>query len=181
VRSHPHLKRALRKLRAVKDQIGELLGLPEDALSVELCEGSNASITRDGRIGVGVQLLERHAGDDDLLVAILGHEIGHQPWTWPEGNLGPLNQRQLQELYREEEAKADRFAGRVLAELGADPSRICEFLQAAERFEQTRPRDYYPADVRARIIRDAFRRRARSLEEAKRVNPLLGLKRRELR
>src|SRR5262245_5602294 len=102
-RKYPGLKRALRKLEHVKDQIAELAGCAGEELSVELCEGRNASISRDGRISVGVNLLEEHAQDDDLWVAILGHEIGHQPWDWPEGDLSHLKLVQLNKLYREEE------------------------------------------------------------------------------
>ncbi len=164
-RKYPGLKKSLRKLEEVKDQIAELLGVPGSAFSIELCEGSNASISRDGQIAFGVGLLEQHQGDDDLLVAVLGHEIGHQPWTWPSGDLSRLNKGQLDQLYREEEAKADRFAGKVLAELGAHPESICNFLVRSQGFEGKKPSDYYPAEVRAEMIKSAFRRRDRALNE----------------
>ncbi len=172
-RKHPKLGKKLRKLEYVKDQIAELLGRQGEELPLELCEGENACISRDGKISLGVELLERHGDDDDLMVAVLGHEIGHQPWTWPE-QLDPrgMTKAKLDALYREEEAKADRFAGRVLAELGASPDSLCEFLRAHEAFEAVKPSDYYPAETRARIIRSAFQRRGRSLELKKR--DLLG-------
>ncbi len=94
----------------------------------------------------------------------MGHEIGHQPWTWPEGDMGPLTKKDLDAMYREEEAKADRFAGRVLAEMGANPDAVCEFLKSAEKFEAHKPTDYYPADVRAQMIDDAYKRRHRAIE-----------------
>ena len=181
-RKHPKLKKALRKLEALKEEIAmEILGEPEGRLSLELCEGSNASISRDGQIAFGVELLEEHQKDDDLLVAVIGHEIGHQPWTWPKGDFSRLTKAQLDAIYREEESKADRFAGRVLAELGADPTSICDFLIAAQRFEARRPTDYYPAEVRAEIIQQAFRRRRRHLEGAAAYSPALGARTRELR
>jgi hypothetical protein len=164
-RKHPKLGKALRKLDYVKEQVAELVGRSGKDFSLELCEGENASISRDGQIAFGVELLEKYEQDDDLLVAVLGHEIGHRPWTWPE-SLDPrvMTKVKLDALYREEEAKADRFAGRVLAELGGRPDAICEYLLAHEAFEARKPSDYYPAEVRARIIREAFQRRSRSLQ-----------------
>lgn len=180
-RRHPKLKRALRKLEYLKDQVAPLAGRDGGALSVELCEGENASISRSGQLAVGIELLEQHQHDDDLLVAIVGHEIGHRPWTWPDGDLGRLSRAQLDQLYREEEAKADRFAGRVLADLGGSPESICRFLLAAAKFEAHPPSDYYPAKVRAAMIRSAFTRRARVLASASRNLPELARKGRDLR
>jgi hypothetical protein len=165
-RKHPKLGKTLRKLEYVKDELAGLVGREGKDFTLELCEGDNASISRDGQIAFGVELLEEHADNDDLLVAVLGHEIGHRPWTWPR-TLDPqgMTKAKLDALYREEEAKADRFAGRVLAELGASPDAICKFLEAHEAFEAGKPpSDYYPAEVRARIIRESYQRRAKALE-----------------
>lgn len=170
-RKYPRLSKAMRKLAALKGQIGEMLGKGDEDLSMDLAQGNNASIGRDGQIRFGVELLEEKKEDDDFLVAVLGHEIGHQPWTWPNFDLSGMTKKQLDAMYREEEAKADRFAGFVLAELGADPDSICEFLISAERFEAHKPTDYYPAEVRAEIIRDAYSRRVRALKRPKLVLP----------
>jgi hypothetical protein len=178
---YPKLKKALRKLEYVKGQIAELLGVADNQFSVELCEGDNAFISREGQIAVGVELLEKHQDDDDLMVAILGHEMGHQPWSWPDGDLSHLNRAQLQKLYREEEAKADRFAGRVLAELGASPDAVCRFLVGNERFEGHAPSDYYPAKTRAAMIRRAYRERRRALKEGHALFPALAARARDLR
>jgi hypothetical protein len=163
-RKHPKLKKALKKLEATVDQIAEIVGRASNAFSVELCEGENASINRDGQIAVGVGLLEEYQGNDAFLVGLLGHEVGHKPWTWPKGDLSKLTKKQLDALYREEEAKADRFAGKVLAELGVSPDEICAFLLKHETFEGRKPSDYYPADVRAAMIKEAFRRRTNMLK-----------------
>lgn len=158
-RKHPKLAKALRKLQALAEQIAPWAGADPEELSLELCEGNNASITREGTVFIGVTLLERHQRDDDFLVAVLGHELGHRPWSWPDLELSGLTRAERDALYREEEAKADRFAGRMLAELGADPEAICRFLIAEEHFEGHAPADYYPATVRAQHIREAFQRR----------------------
>jgi len=170
-RKHPRLAKALRKLKHLKDQIGELAGMGEEDGGVDLAEGRNASIGRDGRIRYGRELLEETEDDDDFLVAVVGHEIGHQPWTWPTFNLAGMSKRALDAMYREEEAKADRFAGRALAELGASPDSVCNFLIAAERFEAHKPTDYYPAEVRAEIIRGAYSRRLKALQRPRLVLP----------
>lgn len=161
-RKHPRLGRALRKLSALAEQMAPFAGAAPSDVTVELCEGGNASISQQGRIFVGVDLLEQHQRDDDLLVAVIGHELGHRPWDWPQLDVTRLTRAQRNALLREEEAKADRFAGRMLAELGADPESVCRFLVEAERFEAHPPADYHPAPVRARQIREAFTRRART-------------------
>jgi hypothetical protein len=168
-RKYPKLKKALSRMGYIKDQVAEMLGRQGEDFKLELCEGENACINRDGQIAVGVDLLEKHQDDDDVLVAIIGHEMGHQPWTWPTFDVSHLTRPQINALAREEEAKADRFAGRVLALLDADPQAICDFLIQAESFEDHKPRDYYPADVRASMIKAAFQRRTRMLSAGRAV------------
>jgi hypothetical protein len=181
-RRFPKLKKALRKLEHIKEEITELMGLSGDELSIELCEGSNASISRDGRIAVGVELLEEHQDDNDFLVGVLGHEIGHQPWTWPNDDLSRLNRKQLNQLYKDEEAKADRFMGRVLADLDSDPDAICRFLAEHEAFEGKTAPDYYPAKVRVSMIRSSFRKRLKRRDARRRMMASFGREQyRELR
>jgi hypothetical protein len=163
-RKYPKLGKAMRKLGALKDQIAPFAGRNGAELSLELCEGDNASISESGIIHVGVGLLGERERDDDFLVAMMGHEIGHRPWEWTRQDVSALPRAARQKLCREEEAKADRFAGRVLADLDASPDSICEFFLAAERFEGQSSAEYYPADVRAEIIREAFSRRRRALK-----------------
>jgi hypothetical protein len=165
-RRFPNLRKALRKLGLIKAQVAEIAGQPEGLFDIQLCEGGNASISRDGEIGVGKELLEEFPNDDELWVGILGHEIGHAPWSWPNYDLSRMRKKDRDQLYRDEEAKADRFAGRALAELGVSPQRICQFLIASAAFEAHPPSDYYPANVRAEMILDAFRRRSRALDRA---------------
>jgi Zn-dependent protease with chaperone function len=168
-RKYPKLKKGLKRLANMKDEIAEILGRSPEDFTLELCEGNNACINRDGQIAVGVDLLGEHQEDDDLLVAVMGHEMGHQPWTWPNGNVAGLTRAQLNHLCREEEAKADRFAGRVLAALDASPERICQFLKAAEGFEQHKSQDYYAADIRAAMIEEAFAKRIRRAQAGRAV------------
>ena len=180
-RRYPSLKKALKKLDLSKSQIAEALGAPEAFFSVELAEGGNASINRQGRIAFGLELLDRHQREDELLVGILAHEIGHAPWTWPDGDLGHLTKKQIDHIYREEEAKADRFAGKALAELGLSPDAICGFLETLAKFETHPPSDYYPATERAELIRATFNRRRGTLERVSHLSPRVLQRMRELR
>ena len=180
-RRYPSLKKALKKLDLSKQQIAEALGAPEAFFSIELCEGSNASINRQGQIAFGLELLDEHQKDDELLVAVLAHEIGHAPWTWPSGDLGRLTKKQIDAIYREEEAKADRFAGRALAELGLSPDAVCEFLLEHAKFEKHPPSDYYPAQERVALIRGTFTRRKRVLANVAHLSPRVLQRMRELR
>jgi hypothetical protein len=180
-RKYPSLKKALKKLDLSMLQIVEALGAPEEFFSIELAEGSNASINRQGQIAFGLELLEEHQRENELLVAVLAHEIGHAPWTWPSKLLGRFTKKQIDHIYREEEAKADRFMGRALAELGIPPDAICEFLLKLAKFETHPPSDYYPAKDRAAMIRDMFRKRKRLLDSVMHLNPRVLQRQRELR
>lgn len=180
-RQHPRLKKAFRKLQTAKEQLADALGAHERQFSLALCEGDNASINREGRIAFGVELLEAFERDDDFLVGVLAHEIGHRPWEWPKGDLSQLKAKALKTLYRDEEAKADRFAGRALADLGLSPDSLCAFLLRHERFEKGDGGEYYPSAVRVQMIRDAFRRRKRAIETGAKWNPRILERARDLR
>lgn len=165
-RKYPKLRKAMRKLEYVRDEIAERMGVPPKAFELELCEGNSAWVGRDGTIGIGVEFLEENEDDDELLVAVLAHEMGHQPWTWPTEDISGLKRSEREHLHREEEAKADRFAGRMLAELSVSPEAVCRYLQQHEAFEKGNPsQEYYPAEVRARMIRESHGRRRRVVEK----------------
>ena len=180
-RRYPSLKRALRKLRAISGQVAELVGRDEDDFPLSLCEGENAAIGQDSELFIGVDLLQEHERESDLLLGITGHEIGHKPWTWPRGGLGRLTRAQLNAMYREEEAKADRFAGRAFADLGGDPEPLCDFLLSHATFEGKKSEEYYPAPVRVRMIREAYQRRMRALRTGHAILGATSARTRELR
>lgn len=164
-RRYPHLAKSKRKLEYLASEVGELFGAFDGDVSVALAEGSNASISREGELRVGVGLLEERQDDDDFLVALVGHEIGHQPWEWPEGPLS-MTPKQLNALYRAEERKADEAMGRVLAKLGASPESMARFLLTHAQFEKAPPLDYDPADQRVALIQTSHREELSRIERA---------------
>jgi hypothetical protein len=153
-RKYRHLSKGKRKLEYLADEVADLIGGFGEDISVSLAEGNNASISRDGELRVGVELLEAKQDDDDFLVALVGHEIGHQPWHWPTGPIS-LSPRELNALYRAEERRADDAMGRVVAMLGAKPDSMAQFLLAAS-FEKAPPLDYDPAEARVALLRQSF-------------------------
>ncbi len=180
-RRFPHLRKAMRKLGMAKDQLADVLGVSENTFTVALAEGENASINRDGQIAFGFGLLEKHERDDALLVAVMAHEIGHQPWKWPKGDMSHLTKKAIDSISREEEARADRFAGRALADLAVSPDPICDFLLAHGKFEKHPPADYYPAEERVQMIQAAFIKRRRALTTAAHLSPRALERQRQLR
>ncbi len=180
-RRFPHLKKAMRKLGMAKDQLADVLGVTENTFSLALAEGENACINRDGQIAFGYQLLEKHEYDDALLVAVMAHEIGHQPWKWPKGDLSHLTKKAIDSISREEEARADRFAGKALADLAVSPDPICDFLLRHGKFEKHPPADYYPAEMRVEMIQAAFSKRRKALNTAAHLSPRALERQRQLR
>src|SRR3989338_78447 len=112
-------------------------------------------IDAHGMIMVGIQFLMKFKDNMPVLVGAIAHEIGHRPKRWAEyKEQKPLNIRELHELCRYEETRADLFAGRALAELGMSCEPMIQFLKDLE--EGPHP-EYFPAKMRADMIREGFR------------------------
>jgi len=121
----------------------------------------------------------------DLLVGVIAHEIGHRPRRWAEHKRSqPRSKDELHELCRLEETYADFFAGRALAELGLTADPVCDFLLALEKHDGDTPHpEYFPAKLRAEVIREGYTdgkrqsdtRKKMFPELARRVNPKLDL------
>lgn len=174
-------QKGLRKLKTMEEQLCDVMGVAENTFEVALCEGDNACVGQDGLIRFGEKLLEEHGEDHDLLMAIMAHEMGHQPWTWPKGNLAHLKKSALKRLYREEEARADSFAGKALAAMGLSPDSVERFLLRAEAFEGGQSEEYYPAQDRAALIRAEWKKEHRRIVEGARFNPRALERTREIR
>lgn len=170
-RDFPHLKKALQKARAMKRKLAFLAGDEDDEYELQLAEHELAMINDEGTIFVGKEFLEQFGDDDEILAGVLGHEIGHRPKTWPmlPGDV-QLKPDQRHQLTREEEGKADWFAGRALAELGYTPARICALLVSLDG-RGNPSKDYYPVDTRVSIIHEAHASQSRRREVLRSMFP----------
>src|SRR5690606_2207996 len=121
-------------------------------------DGTIAMIDEDGRIYVGAGFLAACAEQPEVLVGVLGHEIGHRPKRWREYKTRrQLSREELEMLCRHEETRADIFAGKALAEMDMACEPLVAFLQSVQ--DEPHP-EYFPAEVRAAVIRDAHAGRA---------------------
>lgn len=166
----------LARLHAYKGKLARLAGDDDKDYSLALAEGTIAMIDASGKIYVGKRFLLANADQLELLVGVLAHEIGHRPKRWSEYRQAqPQTRAALHELCRLEETYADFFCGRALAELGMSPDPICAFLLALEQGEGEGPHpEYFPAPVRADVIREGHSDGKRTAETRKKMFPELA-------
>lgn len=164
------------RLHAVAKKLARLAGDHEDDYRLVLAEGTLAMIDQTGTIYVGRAFLLDHADRVDLLVGVVAHEIGHRPKRWSDHRAErPRTKDELHELCRLEETRADFFAGRALAELGLSPDPLCELLLSLEKRSGERPHpEYFPAKLRAEVIREGFGDGARQADLRKKLFPELA-------
>ncbi len=167
----PDLAGLLAMLKRRKLKLASMHGDDPEEYDVILCEGANAMIDRKGTVYMGVALLRGYANQHAVLVGALAHEIGHRPKRWDEPRYREARELTQEEIYgicREEETRADIFCGKGLAELGFDCEPIIEFLKHV----QTRPHpEYFPAEVRADVIRESHAGRTYSAQQRAKLFP----------
>jgi hypothetical protein len=162
----------LARLHAYRKKLARLAGDDEDDYDLVLADGTIAMIDADGRIYVGKRFLLENMHDVDLQVGVIAHEIGHRPRRWAEYRAQqPRTREELQKLCRTEETYADYFAGRALAELGLKVESLCSFL---EKIEDKPHPEYFPAKLRAEVIRDGFTDGKRKSDLRKKMFPELA-------
>ena len=165
----PQLAAQLRLLRRYKKKLAAMAGDNEEDYDICLAEGSIAMIDESGMIYVGVGFLEACKLRPELLVGVLAHEIGHRPKRWDAYKTKrALTREELEELCRHEETRADIFAGKALAEMEMRCEPLCEFLL---KIEGTPHPEYFPAEVRAEVVRDAHEGREYRTENRKKLFP----------
>jgi len=170
-RDYPHLKKQLKKAKAMKRKLAFLAGDDDDEYEIELADHELAMIDDKGTIYLGAEFLERYGDDDEVLAGVLGHEVGHRPKTWPKVPADVrLTVAERQQLAREEEGKADWFAGRALAELGYAPDQICRLLKHLDG-RGNPSKEYYHVNTRIEIIREAFGSQQRRRKTLKSMFP----------
>ncbi len=167
----PELAQAFRFLKKFKTKLAAFGGDRDDDYDLQLAEGANACVDRHGTIFIGEGLLKH--GEPALVVGVLAHEVGHRPKTWRKHQKEALNRQALLQLAREEEAKADKAAGRALAELGISCEPLCTYLQRHGNFEKP-PENYFPVEVRIEMIREAHAAQKARRTATKRLFPGLA-------
>lgn len=165
----PELAAQLKLLSKYKKKLSELAGDEDGDYELVLADGANAQIDENGVIYMGADFLTANQNKPEVLIGALAHEIGHKPKRWSEYKVRrELSREDLEALCRHEETRADIFAGKALAEMDLECEPLIAFLKAVE----TGPHpEYFPADVRASVIRDAHTSRAYARESRKKLFP----------
>jgi|GEM_PF-1680336 len=158
-------------LKKQKTKLAFFVGDKDHEYTLTLCVGDNACITKDGIIYFGVQLLALGKDYPELIVGVLAHEIGHRPKTWPQLTI-PENptKEQIAHIAKQEELKADKTAGRALAEFNMSPEPLCQFLITHGNFEK-QPENYYPVDIRVEMIKHAYQSHQTRVQAAQKHFP----------
>ena len=158
--------RLLARLHTFRKKLARLAGDPPEDYDLCLAAGTIAAIDGEGLIYVGRELLFDHAGDLEVQVGVLAHEIGHRPKRWAAYRAErPLDRAALEDLCRLEETRADYFAGFALAQLKMSAEPLCAFLAALQQHPHP---EYLSAELRVKTIREgaaAGTRRQRNLRK----------------
>ena len=165
----PHLAEQMKFLRKYKKKLAAMAGDEDDDYELVLADGTIAMIDESGRIYVGAKFLSACKDNPEILFGVLAHEIGHQPKRWNKyRERKQLTQGQLEALCRHEETRADIFAGKALAEMDMSWEPLAEFLIELE--DKPHP-EYFPAKVRAEVLRDAHAGRDYRTQNRKKIFP----------
>jgi hypothetical protein len=165
----PALMAQIALLNRYKKKLATMAGDDDKDYEIVLADGTIAMIDEDGQIYMGAAFLARFGEQPEVLVGALAHEIGHRPKRWKTISIDEgATQEQLQDLLKDEETRADIFAGKALAEMDLDCEPLCAFLEEVE--EHPHP-EYWPAKVRGEVIRDAHQGRAYRADARKKLFP----------
>jgi len=141
----------------------------EQDYDIALAQSTIAMIDAHGTIYMGLEFLMANKEHPEIILGALAHEIGHQPKRWKEYKQEhSLSKEDMELICRHEETRADIFAGTALAELGLSCEPMIEFLQAIE--EGPHP-EYFPAETRGEIIREAHQNRYYRQKNRRKIFP----------
>jgi len=151
----PQVIGLMRKLDGYRRKFAHQAGDSEDDYRLKLADGTIAMIDGKGNIYIGVRFLLKFLELPEVPIGALAHEIGHRPQRWNEYKTRKnLTKPELDKLCRYEETRADLFAGQAMAEVGLTVEPMIKFLKDIE--EGPHP-DYFPANLRAQVIREGYR------------------------
>lgn len=109
----------------------------------------------DSKVFVGVEFLAQYHQKEDTLAGVLAHEWGHLISEYPFGlNPDEMTLQEAFELRKEEEARADAYAGEMLFKMNYRPEGLIAFLSQPKICEETAK--YHGAVTRGAIVRAAF-------------------------
>ena len=126
----PELAAMLATLRSYRAKMDMLAGEPVGGLLL-LSQDTIAAIDEQATIYVGAHFITSYRDRLEVLVGVIAHEVGHRPRYWQglRDKLAPgLTQADLDLICRQEEIRADVFAGRALARLGMAAQPLADFV-----------------------------------------------------
>lgn len=158
------LRRLQRKLSTLSRRCGG---------AVVPAKGTIACVDDDDNIYMGVEFLESHKSDEDLLAGIMAHEWGHIVSDLPRNqDWSHCSWDDLFAIRREEESYADAYAGRMLYRMGYAVTRFATFLEELRKFEnRLQTHKYHNPQLRAEIVRQAFAAEMRASDSAHKLFP----------
>ena len=128
------------------------------------------SVDEEGNLYVGVDFLESHGENEDLVAGILAHEWGHLISTLPKRmNLDHLTWDDVFAIRRDEEANADGFAGRALFLLGCDPKQLINFFEASDDKKKMPSHKYHDTITRMEIVKQSYKAMEKALDSGQKI------------
>lgn len=158
-------------LRRIQKKLSTLSRRPGGAIVP--AKGTIACVDDDDNIYMGVEFLESHKNEEDLLAGIMAHEWGHIVSDLPRNSdWSHVSWDELFAIRREEESFADAYAGRMLYKMGYAVTRFANFLEELKKFEnRLQTHKYHNPFLRAEIVRQAFAAEMRTADSARKLFP----------
>jgi hypothetical protein len=167
----PEVKEIMARLDGYRRKFVSMVGDSEDDYRLQLADGTIAMIDAHGTIFLGIRFLLQFRDNLEVVIGALAHEVGHRPQRWGEYKAKQdLSKEDLDSLCRYEETRADLFAGQALAEMGLSPEPMIKFLKDIE--EGPHP-EYFPASMRADVIREGYHEQKAKASTRKKLWPEL--------
>jgi predicted Zn-dependent protease len=131
-------------------------------------KGIIACAGKDDQVYLGVEFLEKYQHEEETIAGVLAHEWGHLISKFTEMfDPNELNWDQIAQIRKEEEARADATAGRLLHKMGYSPEGLIRLLTHPKFQKETQK--YYSPQERAQIIQLAFDAQKRLVATSQRL------------
>ena len=140
-------------LAVIKRKLNAITG---EKYSLVPAQGERVCIDEKGQVHVGLVFLETYLNQPAVLAGVLAHEWGHFPTRSYLPNLDSLSWKEVYRIRREEETKADMFAGRALYLLGYPVEPLLHYLKRSEN-PREKTEKYHSVESRAHVILSSYR------------------------